>query len=65
MNQNIMTSVPALDKTVKICNYLFNSPGATFSQIQKDLALPKSSTSSLLNAMVEHHLLRLEKGRFF
>ncbi|APR31329.1 MULTISPECIES: IclR family transcriptional regulator [Citrobacter] len=65
MNQDITTSVPALDKTVKICNYLFNSPGATFSQIQQDLGLPKSSTSSLLNALVEHHLLRLEKGRFF
>ncbi len=65
MNQDITTPVPALDKTVKICNYLFNSPGATFSQIQQDLRLPKSSTSSLLNALVDHHLLRLENGRFF
>lgn len=65
MNQVISTSVPALDKTVKVCNYLFNAPGATFSQIQQDLQLPKSSTSSLLNAMVTHHLLRIEKGRFF
>lgn len=65
MNQDITTTVPALDKAVKICNYLFTTPGATFSQIQQDLALPKSSTSSLLNALVEHHLLRLEKGRFF
>lgn len=60
-----MTSVPALDKTVRICNYLFINPGATFSQIHQDLALPKSSTSSLLNALVKHHLLRTEKGRFF
>ncbi len=60
-----MTSVPALDKTVKVCNYLFRFPGATFSQIQQDLVLPKSSTSSLLNALVAHHLLRQEKGRFF
>lgn len=65
MNKDITTPVPALDKTVKICDYLFNSPGATFSQIQQDLGLPKSSTSSLLNALVDHHLLRLEKGRFF
>ncbi|WP_139382270.1 helix-turn-helix domain-containing protein, partial [Salmonella enterica] len=54
-NQTSKTSVPALDKTVRICNYLFNSPGATFSQIQQDLGLPKSSTSSLLTALVEHH----------
>ena len=65
MSQEITTAVPALDKTVKICNYLFTSPGATFSQIQQDLALPKSSTSALLNALVAQHLLRLEKGRFF
>ena len=65
MNQEITTTVPALDKTVKVCNYLFNSPGATFSQIQQALSLPKSSTSSLLNALVEHHLLRQESGRFF
>lgn len=65
MSQEITTAVPALDKTVKICNYLFSSPGATFSQIQQDLALPKSSTSALLNALVAQHLLRLEKGRFF
>ena len=64
-NQTIRTSVPALDKTVRVCNYLFSSPGATFSQIQQDLDLPKSSTSSLLNALVEHHLLRQERGRFF
>lgn len=65
MNQTITTPVPALDKTVRICSYLFNTPGATFSQIQQDLGLPKSSTSSLLNALVEHHLLRQENGRFF
>lgn len=65
MNQTITTSVPALDKTVRICSYLFNTPGATFSQIQQDLGLPKSSTSSLLNALVDHHLLRQDRGRFF
>lgn len=65
MNQTITTSVPALDKTVRICSYLFNTPGATFSQIQQDLGLPKSSTSSLLNALVDHHLLRQDRGQFF
>lgn len=59
------TSVPAIDKTIRICNYLFSSPGATFSQIQQDLSLPKSSTSSLLNALTVHHILRQEKGRFY
>ncbi|WP_176919924.1 IclR family transcriptional regulator [Superficieibacter sp. BNK-5] len=65
MLSNSTTSVPALDKTIRICNYLFASPGATFSQIQQDLSLPKSSTSSLLNALTVHHILRQEKGRFY
>lgn len=65
MLNNSTTSVPALDKTIRICNYLFNSPGATFSQIQQDLSLPKSSTSSLLNALTVHRILRQEKGRFY
>lgn len=65
MITNSTTSVPALDKTIKICNYLFTFPGATFSQIQQDLALPKSSTSSLLNALTVHRILRQEKGRFY
>lgn len=64
-NQTIRTSVPALDKTVVSLQLPFSSPCATFSQIQQDLDLPKSSTSSLLNALVEHHLLRQERGRFF
>ncbi|HAT1684026.1 TPA: IclR family transcriptional regulator [Klebsiella oxytoca] len=62
---NSTTSVPALDKTIRICNYLFASPGATFSQIQQALSLPKSSTSSLLNALTVHRILRQEKGRFY
>ncbi|MFK3662656.1 MULTISPECIES: IclR family transcriptional regulator [Enterobacterales] len=65
MLTNSTTSVPALDKTIRICNYLFTSPGATFSQIQQDLSLPKSSTSSLLNALTVHRILRQEKGRFY
>ncbi|ECD9628989.1 IclR family transcriptional regulator [Salmonella enterica subsp. enterica] len=65
MNETITTSVPALDKTVRIFSYLFKTPGATFTQIQQDLGLPKSSTSSLLNALVEHHVLRQDRGRYF
>ena len=65
MLSDATTSVPAIDKTIRICNYLFTSPGATFSQIQQDLSLPKSSTSSLLNALTAHHILRQEKGCFY
>lgn len=65
MITNSVTSVPALDKTIRVCNYLFVSPGATFSQIQQDLSLPKSSASSLLNALTVHRILRQERGRFY
>lgn len=61
----IQTAVPALDKIVRICDYLSTQDGATFSQIFQDLTLPKSSTSSLLNALVSHGILRQEQGKYY
>lgn len=61
----IQTLVPALDKMVRICDYLDNHRGATFSQIFQDLNLPKSSTSTLLNALVMHGILRQEKNKYY
>lgn len=63
--ESIQTAVPALDKTVRIFEYLSHQEGATFSQIYQDLNLPKSSTSSLLSALVMHGLLRQEYGKFY
>ena len=61
----IQTLVPELDKMVRICDYLDNHRGATFSQIFQDLNLPKSSTSTLLNALVMHGILRQEKNKYY
>lgn len=55
-----VTSVPALDKTLRICAYLGEVGQASFSQIHQALDLPKSSTYTLLGAMVTHGLLRLD-----
>ena len=54
----ITTQVPALDKTMRICAYLGEAGRASFSQIQQALDLPKSSTHTLLGALVMHGLLR-------
>ncbi|MCX8584253.1 MULTISPECIES: IclR family transcriptional regulator [unclassified Gilliamella] len=62
---NIQTLVPALDKIVRICDYLDGNKGATFSQIFQDLNLPKSSTSTLLNALVMHGILRQDQNKFY
>lgn len=63
--QIIQTLVPALDKIVRICDYLDSHRGATFSQIFQDLNLPKSSTSTLLNALIMHGILRQEKNKYY
>ncbi|MFW6586617.1 IclR family transcriptional regulator [Acinetobacter baumannii] len=59
------TSIPALDKVMLILNYLSDHPGKKFAQIQEDLKLPRSSTSSLLNSLLIHNLIRKEKNLFF
>lgn len=53
-----VTSVPALDKIVRICAYLEEVGLAGFSQIHQALDLPKSSTHTLLAALLTHGLLR-------
>jgi DNA-binding IclR family transcriptional regulator len=59
------TPVPALDRVMRVLNYLSDNPGKKFSQIQEDLQLPGSTTSSLLNSLLAHNLLRKEKNLFF
>lgn len=54
----LTTQVPALDKTLRICDYLGAVGQASFSQIHQALDLPKSSTHTLLAALVAHGLLR-------
>ena len=58
------TPVPALDKAIRVCHYLAEHGSATFSQIYSGVDLPKSSTSTLLNAMVVQGLLRQEKDKY-
>lgn len=59
------TQTPAIDKSVRIFEYLAHHGGATFSQIYQDVGLPKSTTSSLLASLVTHGLLRQERNRYF
>ncbi len=61
----LTTQTPAVDKAVRVLDYLSNRSGATFSQIYQDVGLPKSTASSLLTSLVAHGLLRLEKDRYF
>lgn len=63
--KTVTTQVPALDKIVRICDYLSDKDGATFSQIYQGVGMAKSSTSSLLSSMVAHGLLRQENDKYF
>ena len=63
--KTITTQIPALDKVVRICDYLSDKNGATFSQIYQDVGIAKSSTSSLLNGMVAHGLLRQDADKYY
>ncbi len=63
--KTITSQVPALDKVVRVCDFLADQNGATFSQIYQGVGLPKSSTSSLLNGMVAHGLLRQEQDKYY
>ncbi|QKJ59906.1 IclR family transcriptional regulator [Serratia fonticola] len=62
--KTITTPVPALDKAIRVCNFLAEKGNATFSQIYLGVDLPKSSTSTLLNAMVAHGMLRQERDKY-
>ncbi|EBB7288680.1 TPA: IclR family transcriptional regulator [Salmonella enterica subsp. enterica serovar Saintpaul] len=63
--KKITTSIPALDKIMRVFAYLLECDGATFTQIHQNSGIAKSSTSSLLNGMVEHGLLRQEKDKYY
>ncbi|TKI05511.1 IclR family transcriptional regulator [Martelella alba] len=63
--KSITTPVPALDKVVRICDYLSQTQGATFTQIYQNVGIAKSSASSLLNGMLAHGLLRQDKDKFY
>ncbi|OBX09036.1 hypothetical protein QV08_02930 [Gallibacterium salpingitidis] len=58
MTSQIKTSTPALDKVVLIIDYLAINGPSSFSTIYQNLDLPKSSTSTLLNNLVIHGILR-------
>ncbi|MFV0549291.1 MAG: IclR family transcriptional regulator [Limnobaculum xujianqingii] len=63
--KTITTQIPALDKVVRICDFLSDKNGATFSQIYQGVGIAKSSTSSLLNGMVAHGLLRQDNDKYY
>lgn len=65
MTKKITTSIPALDKIMRVFTYLQTCDGATFTQIHQNSGIAKSSTSSLLNGMVAHGLLRQEKDNYY
>lgn len=61
----VKTQTPAIDKAVQIFDYLSQQGGSTFSQIYQGVNLPKSTTSSLLAALVAHGLLRQDKNKYY
>lgn len=63
--KTVATQVPALDKIVRIYDYLSDKDGATFSQIYQGVGIAKSSTSSLLSGMVAHGLLRQYNDKYY
>lgn len=63
--KTITTQIPALDKIVRVCDFLSDKNGATFSQIFLGVGLAKSSTSSLLSGMVAHGLLRQDNAKYY
>ncbi|HBC6427328.1 TPA: IclR family transcriptional regulator [Citrobacter amalonaticus] len=63
--KKITTSIPALDKIMRVFAYLMECDGATFTQIHQNSGIAKSSTSSLLTGMVAHGLLRQEKDKYY
>lgn len=60
----VKTATPALDKIMLIIDFIAHNGPQTFSTIYQSLALPKSSTSTLLNSMLAHKLLRQDHDKF-
>jgi DNA-binding IclR family transcriptional regulator len=55
------TAVPALDKAIRVCDYLATVEHASFSEIYSALQLPKSTTHWLLASLVEHGFLQQDQ----
>lgn len=58
----LKTSVPAIDKMVRICTYLRQVGHASFSRIQTSLSLPKSSTHTILESLLAHGLIHVDEN---
>lgn len=61
----ISTQAPAIDKAVRIFDFLSQHSGSTFSQIYQATNLPKSTASSLLASLLAHGLLRQEQNKYY
>ena len=64
MSTTVKTATPALDKIMLIIDFIAHNGPQTFSTIYQNLSLPKSSTSTLLNSMLTHKLLRQDHDKF-
>lgn len=58
-------TIPAIDKMMLVLDFISQFKGASFTQIYKTLGLPKSTTSSLLAALVTHGLLQLNNNQYY
>ncbi|MEA4838446.1 MAG: IclR family transcriptional regulator [Rhodospirillaceae bacterium] len=61
----VSTAVPALDKAMRIFDYLSVVGRASFSEIQTALQLPKSSAHDLLRALIGHGCLRQDASAHY
>ena len=64
MSTTVKTATPALDKIMLIIDFIAHNGPQSFSTIYQNLSLPKSSTSTLLNSMLAHKLLRQDHDKF-
>jgi IclR family acetate operon transcriptional repressor len=54
-------SVPALEKTITILDYLGKNGGINLSDLSSELKLPKTSVFSILQTLEAHNLIRRDK----
>lgn len=60
----VTTQTPAIDKAMLIFKCLSQAGKATFTEIQKGVGLPKSTTSSLLASLLAHGLVKIERSHY-
>ncbi|MCX9044977.1 IclR family transcriptional regulator, partial [Citrobacter portucalensis] len=63
--KNVQTPIPALDKAMCIFDYISQNGGSSFTQILNHCRFAKSTTSSLLNNLVAHGLLRQDDKNYY